>query len=76
MQKLILKFLLLFVFTVAVCPALAEQTATSAETSSKVTEPTKDTKTEAVRKNYEPASRFVPSEKLRADDAISFPTDI
>ena len=76
MRKLILKFLLLFVLNVGVCSALAEQTATSAETSSKVTEPTKDTKTETVRKNYEPASRFVPSEKLRADDAISFPTDI
>ena len=76
MQKIMLKFLLLFVLTVAYCTVMAEQTATSAETSSKVTEPTKDTKTETVRKKYEAASRFVPSEKLRADDAISFPTDI
>ena len=76
MQKLILKFLFLFVLTGAYYSAMAEQTATSADTSSKVTEATKDTKTETVRENYEPASRFVPSEKLRADDAVSFPTDI
>jgi len=27
-------------------------------------------------KKVEPAGRFIPSEKLRADDAISFPVDI
>ena len=28
------------------------------------------------KKAYEPAGRFIPSEKLRADDAIAFPVDI
>jgi hypothetical protein len=53
-----------------------EQVETTAEPSKKVIEPAKDANSETTRKKYEPASKFVPSEKLRADDAISFPVDI
>jgi len=28
------------------------------------------------KKAYEPAGKFIPTEKLRADDAIAFPVDI
>ena len=28
------------------------------------------------QKAYEPAGKFVPTEKLRADDAVAFPVDI
>ena len=28
------------------------------------------------KKTYEPAGKFVPTEKLRADDAVAFPVDI
>ena len=27
-------------------------------------------------KAYEPAGKFIPTEKLRADDAVAFPVDI
>lgn len=30
----------------------------------------------SVKKEVEPAIRFTPSEKIRADDAVSFPVDI
>ena len=28
------------------------------------------------KKKFEPAGKFVPTEKLRADDAVAFPVDI
>ena len=28
------------------------------------------------KKAYEPAGKFIPTEKLRADDAVAFPVDI
>jgi len=31
---------------------------------------------ETGKKAYEPAGKFIPTEKLRADDAIAFPVDI
>jgi hypothetical protein len=31
---------------------------------------------EQEKKAYEPAGKFVPTEKLRADDAVAFPVDI
>jgi hypothetical protein len=71
---------LLLVLAVTYFSAVAEQAVTTTEPSSKVMEPAKDTDADTdddtKRKNYEPASRFVPSEKLRADDTVSFPVDI
>jgi len=76
MQKNILNSFLLLVLAVTFFSAAAEQVETTAEPSKKVIEPAKDANSETTRKKYEPASKFVPSEKLRADDAISFPVDI
>jgi len=39
-------------------------------------EPAKEKAAEEVKKRYEPASRFTPTEKLRADDTVAFPVDI
>ena len=76
MRKNILKSALLIIFVVIVVSAAAEQVVTPADTSTQDSQPSKDLNAETTRKNYEPASKFVPSEKLRADDAISFPVDI
>ncbi len=39
-------------------------------------EPAKQKAPEELKKKYEPASRFTPTEKLRADDTVAFPVDI
>ena len=76
MKKNIFKSALLLMLAVIVFSAAAEQAVTPAETSTQGSQAAKDQNAETTRKNYEPASKFVPSEKLRADDAISFPVDI
>ena len=76
MDKTNFKAALLLILTVHISAAGAQQTVAKPEASAQEAEATKQTKSETTRKDYEPASRFVPSEKLRADDAISFPVDI
>ena len=71
-------FLLLAVFTVsgfAEQPSAGDKPVTEkkAAVKSATTEPT-TVKTD--QQKVEPAGRFNPSEKLRADDAVSFPVDI
>lgn len=75
------KFALLLVMIFFASPLVAEQltTVTEADQEKAVTPAT--TKREPVsaspvQKKVEPAKRFNPSEKLRADDAVSFPVDI
>jgi hypothetical protein len=74
--KNVLVTVILILFAVTLYSAAADQAVTSAEPNVPVTEPSKEAKSETTKKKHEPASRFVPSEKLRADDAISFPADI
>ena len=76
MDKINFKAALFLILAVYAFPAGAQQTNAEPEASAQEAEATKQTKAETTRKDYEPASRFVPSEKLRADDAISFPVDI
>ncbi len=64
MKKTILRILLLLVLVSAV---YAGVNAAVEDTSGSET-PEKEA--------YEPAGTFVPTEKLRADDAIAFPVDI
>lgn len=64
MNKSKLKILLLLAMVVAVFAGVNAQTSNSAS------------KAEQQKKAYEPAGKFVPTEKLRADDAVSFPVDI
>lgn len=40
------------------------------------TDPASTRQVESVDKPVKPAPRFTPSEKIRADDAVSFPVDI
>ena len=64
MKKAILRILFLLVLVSAVYAQLDG----SVEDSSDPAPSEKET--------YEPAGTFVPTEKLRADDAIAFPVDI
>ena len=67
MNRLVLKSLLLLV-VVSVTYAGISGSAEEAKAPASVTKQEK--------KTYEPAGKFVPTEKLRADDAVAFPVDI
>lgn len=67
MKKSILKILLLLAF-VSIVYAGVNEPAGEAE------EPASEQAGE--NKRFEPADKFVPTEKLRADDAVAFPVDI
>lgn len=76
-----LKSTLLIAATVCALPLLAQQPVSEGkvvveknEAASK--QDTKPTSLKPAMQKTEPARRFTPSEKLRADDAISFPVDI
>ncbi len=38
--------------------------------------PDKEKAAKEVKKKYEPATKFIPTEKLRADETVTFPVDI
>jgi high-affinity K+ transport system ATPase subunit B len=76
MEKSVYKTFVFLVLTIMVFSAVAQPTVAKPEASTQATEVSKETKSEITQKDVEPASLFVPSEKLRADDAISFPVDI
>ena len=67
MNKLVLRGLLLLVVISVAYAGISG----SAEESKDQVPVTKQEK-----KTYEPAGKFVPTEKLRADDAVAFPVDI
>jgi len=67
MKKLVLRALLLLV-VISVTYAGISVSVEEASAPEPVSEQDK--------KTYEPAGKFVPTEKLRADDAVAFPVDI
>ena len=67
MKKFVLRTLVLLVVVSATYAGLSGSTG---ETS----DPVPVSKQE--KKTYEPADKFVPTEKLRAGDAVAFPVDI
>ncbi len=73
---------LLPLFLVFSVPGLADVSAaenasrTDAGSEQKPVQNKKEKSTETQRKKYEPAGRFTPTEKLRADDVVAFPVDI
>lgn len=80
-KQIFLKSALLIAITVCALPLLAQQAVGEGkvvvennEAASK--QDTKPTSQKPEMQKTEPARRFTPSEKLRADDAISFPVDI
>lgn len=74
-NKIILSALFAFLSAVA-SSVMADPSATETKAPEKVAKPVKEKAAEEVRKNYEPAARFTPTEKLRADDTVTFPVDI
>jgi hypothetical protein len=72
MKNHVLISALIIVMTVVVTASVAQQTdpAPAKPDSGKETSPG------SVKQKVEPAIRFTPSEKIRADDAVSFPVDI
>ncbi len=75
-NKYSIKPLLAGILVVIAFSSAAEQVVTSFETSAEDGQVTKGAETKIKQKKDKPAKRFVPTEKLRADDAISFPVDI
>jgi len=67
MKKMILRTLLVLALISAAYTGISMS---MQEASEPVTEPAQ------AKKTYEPAGKFVPTEKLRADDAVAFPVDI
>jgi len=72
MKNYVLISALIIIMTVVVTTGAAQQV----DSAPAKTDSTKDAATESVKKKVEPAIRFTPSEKIRADDAVSFPVDI
>ncbi len=64
MSKSRVKILLLLALVLAVFAGVNAQTSNTVN------------KTEQQKNANEPAGKFVPTEKLRADDAVAFPVDI
>ena len=75
-NKSILSMVLAIVLAIAVIPAMAEQTDTDPKSPSSAVEPVQDSSSESTKQDFKAADRFTPSEKLTADDAVSFPVDI
>jgi hypothetical protein len=72
----IYKPVLSIVLAIAVFPAMAEQTDTDPKAPSSTAAPVQDISSESSKQDFKATERFTPSEKLRADDAVSFPVDI
>lgn len=68
--------ILSIVLAIALFPAMAEQTDTDPKASSSGAGPVQDLSSESTKQDFKATDRFTPSEKLRADDAVSFPVDI
>ena len=68
------KYLLILTLLISL-PVVAEQTG-EPEDRAKEKESQQESREPAQTRGEEPARRFVPSEKLRADDAVAFPVDI
>jgi len=68
-------FLFLFMlFTVSITQA--DSSKTHAKENTEISQSEKDENPKPDTKKYEPATRFTPTEKLRADDTVTFPVDI
>ena len=65
--------LLLLAMTI---PAHAEKVPADSVPEAEQAEKSTGQQLETGNKRYEPAERFTPTEKLRADDAVAFPVDI
>ncbi|MFW2440468.1 MAG: hypothetical protein ACN4GR_13990 [Arenicellales bacterium] len=76
MENKILQLALSLLLVSAAVPGMAQPSDTRAKTPVEVVEPVKEKSADVVKKKYEPATRFTPSEKLRADDTVPFPVDI
>jgi hypothetical protein len=76
MKIRLVKYSLLVALTAIIYSAIAQQTEAIPKPSQAEPEAEKSSSPAPAKKAYEPAIRFTPSEKLRADDAISFPVDI
>ena len=75
------RLLVMAVIVVTVLPVMAEQSDVGPKSAAVKPEPEKPLPADASSvksppQDFEPAIRFTPSEKLRADDAVSFPVDI
>jgi len=67
MEKLVLRILLSLVVFSAAYAGISISTEESSDPA---------TETKQGKKTYQAAGKFVPTEKLRADDAVAFPVDI
>ena len=69
---------LLVIVVAAASPGKAQQAGTGEQVKPPVAKDAADATSATVdqKERAEPASRFNPSEKIRADDALSFPVDI
>jgi len=71
LQSVLFVSLSLFAITV-----MADPSATDTKAPDKVAKPVEEKAAKEVKKSYEPATRFIPTEKLRADETVTFPVDI
>ena len=78
MKTAMLLPVLVILAAIAATPGSAQEAkAGDGEEVSATDDPNKaSTATTDRKKDAEPATRFTPSEKIRADDALSFPVDI
>ena len=76
MENKIFQLVLSLFLASAAVPGMAEPSDTRTKAPAEVVEPAKEKSADVVKKKYEPATRFTPSEKLRADDTVPFPVDI
>ncbi|GMR06914.1 MAG: hypothetical protein BMS9Abin25_1551 [Gammaproteobacteria bacterium] len=67
--------LFLYLLVVAIS-TMADSSDTDTKLPAEAAEPAKEKAAEEVKKKYEPATRFTPTEKLRADETVAFPVDI
>ncbi len=70
------RFLLILLLAVFAASAMADPSATDTKSAAKIAKPVEEKAAKEVKKSYEPATRFTPTEKLRADETVTFPVDI
>ena len=76
MENNIFQLALFLLLAHAAAPGMADPSDTRTKAPAEVVESAKEKESDVVKKKYEPATRFTPSEKLRADDTVPFPVDI
>ena len=76
MENKIFQLALILFLALAAVPGMAEPSDARTKVPAEAVEPAKEKAAEVVKKKYEPATRFTPTEKLRADDTVPFPVDI